>query len=112
MKSYLDELKQGDLVAISHYNSFAKGMLMSANQDSVKYRALPWAETDYWIDRIINREEGNTKPFPASFIRSYTRGRVIPISEDLLTPIEKRYLKFYRTYLNNEYKNNRSGYTL
>ena len=112
MKSYLEKLKQGDLVAICHYNSFSKGMFMSANQESVKFRSLPWSEADYWVNRITDLEEGNTQLYAVSFIRSRLHGRILPISEDILTPLEKRYLKFYRTYLNNEYKNDRSKYTL
>jgi hypothetical protein len=119
MKSYLDELKQGDLIAVSYYGSFSKGMFMSANQESVKFRSLPWVsnskheERIYALeDRLTSLEEGTVKLGQIDFIRSYLNYRVLPISEDILTPIEKRYLKFYRTYLNNEYKNNRSGYTL
>lgn len=113
MKSYLDELKQGDLIAVSYYGSFSKGMFMSANQESVKFRSLPWVSNSKHVeDRLTSLEEGTVKLGQIDFIRSHLNYRVLPISEDILTPIEKRYLKFYRTYLNNEYKNNRSGHTL
>jgi hypothetical protein len=115
------KLKTGDLIVVSFQNALIKGIYIRINPESLHYRAVP-----YWLTysdvsadssnfakkRIKDLESGKVKLGRIDYIISDVKNRVLPISEDVLSPLEARYIKLYRSNLNNEYKNNRSGHTL
>ena len=113
------KLKTGDLIAVSFQNALIKGIYIRINPESLHYRAIP-----YWLNfpsaksgnlaeqRLAELESGKAKLGKIDYIISDVMNRVLPISEDILNPLEARYVKLYRSNLNNEYKNNRSRHTL
>ena len=63
------------------------------------------------VDRIEKLEAGEASLGQVSYINTGANSRIIPISESLLTELQARYLKFYRSKLNlHEYQDNRPGY--
>lgn len=114
--SYTDNLKPGDLVAIAHQNCFTVGMFIRiTSTNGAHYRWLPYPKQNgKWdIARIEKLEAGETSPGQVSYINTGADLRILPISESLLTELQARYLKFYRSKLNlHEYQDNRPGYSL
>ena len=113
------KLKTGDLIAVSFQNALIKGIYIRINPESLHYRAIPyWAHypsadrNNFAEKRIKDLESGKAKLGKIDYIISDVMNRVLPISEDILNPLEARYVKLYRSNLNNEYKNNRSRHTL
>jgi len=114
--SYTDNIKPGDLVAIAHQNSFTFGMFIKfTSQNGAHYRWLPFPKQsgEWTAIRMEKLEAGEVQPGQIDYINSGADARILPISESLLTELQARYLKFYRSKLNlNEYQDNRPGYSL
>ena len=114
--SYTDNLKPGDLVAVAYQNSFQFGMFLEfTSNNGAHYRWLPYFnQAGKWNTvRIENLEAGETSLGQVDYINTGADSRIIPISENLLTELQARYLKFYRSKLNlHEYQDNRPGYSL
>ena len=115
--SYTNNIKLGDLVAIAHQNSFEFGMFLKFTPDNgAHYRWLPYPNQAYskWATvRIEKLEAGETSLGRAAYINTRADSRILPISENLLTELQARYFKFYRSKLNlHEYQDNRPGYSL
>lgn len=114
--SYIDKLKPGDLVAIAHQNSFTFGVFLEFTpHNGAHYRVLPYhKQSGVWTtNRIEKLEAGEVQLGQISYINSGADLRILPISESLLTELQARYLKFYRSKLNlHEYQDNRPGYSL
>ena len=114
--SYTDNIKLGDLVAIAHQNSFVLGMFLEFTPNNgAYYRWLPYhTQSGGWATtRIEKLEAGETQLRQVDYINTGADLRIIPINESLLTELQARYLKFYRSKLNlHEYQDNRPGYSL
>lgn len=108
--SYIDNLKCGDLVGIAHHNSFSLGMFIKITRNNgAHYRLLPYYNQtgEHTINRIEKLEAGEVSLYRVDYINSWANTRILPISESLLTEMQARYLKFYRSKLNlHEYQDN------
>lgn len=104
-----ENLRPGDLILIAFANVFVPGMYVTTS-DTFKFRGLSWYNnTDHkFVDQMIAGE----RPLPSiDYLITWDPRRIVKISEDKLDEVEKKYLKFYRSKLPNEYKNNRPGNT-
>ena len=114
--SYTDNIKLGDLVAIAHQNSFVLGMFLEFTPNNgAYYRWLPhYNQMGEWTITTIEKLEAGKIPLGSvAYINTGADLRIIPINESLLTELQARYFKFYRSKLNlHEYQNNRPGYSL
>lgn len=108
------KLKPGDLVAVAFGHEFALAVLVKIiNTEAAHIRHIPCGSSSYLVERLEKLEKGEV-PMPSiNFIQSNAQYRLIPVAEDMLTDLQKRYFKFYRSKIVvNEYKNNRSKYSL
>lgn len=113
-------LKKGDTIIVENGYCLTVGVYLEPkSKHGFYFYDIPWrldtlvdadngdARTHWIFDRLKRFKKGDMKPRKSSI---QTRGdaRVFPITEERLPQVAKDYIKFYKSYINNEYKNNRS----